>query len=144
MIVGIVFTLIGFMLHIFLVSQAHMYLTTTYGPSLDFQEIRYQLQAYIAFKHIPKSIQKRILIYYDYRFKNKFYREKDILFLFGGEIKQSIAEELCFPYLRNNYLFKILPENLIKSIVSCMMEEIFLKDDVISRNDQNRGLVSWI
>ncbi|XP_070501527.1 potassium/sodium hyperpolarization-activated cyclic nucleotide-gated channel 4-like [Chironomus tepperi] len=139
MTVGIVFTLIGFALHIWLVSEAYMYLTTSFGPCLGFQEIRYQLRAYIAFKHIPKSIQSRILSYYDFNFKDKFYSQEQILILLGVELRQSIAIEICQEHLWKNYLFKILPENLLKSIASCMVEETYLQNDIISRNDYNGG-----
>lgn len=141
MTVGIVFTLIGFALHIWLVSEAYMYLTTSFGPYLGFQEIRYKLRAYIAFKHIPKSIQSRILSYYDFGFKDKFYPKEQILTLLGGELRQSIAIEICQEHLWNNDLFKILPENLLNPIASYMVEEIYLQDDIISRNDYNREQV---
>lgn len=141
MIVGIVFTLIGFALHIWLVSEAYMYLSTSFSPYLGFQEIRYQLRAYIAFKHIPKSIQSRILSYYDFSFKDKFYSREEISTLFGEELRQSIAIEICQEQLWKNYLFKILPENLLKPIAICMMEETYLQNDIISRNDYNRGQV---
>ncbi|KAL7052851.1 hypothetical protein ACKWTF_005035 [Chironomus riparius] len=139
MTVGIIFTLIGFSLHIWLVSEAYMYLTTSYGPCLGFQEIRYQLGAYIAFKHIPKSIQLRILSYYDFSFKDKFYSKEQISTLLGGELRQSIAIEICQEHLWNSYIFKTLPENLLKPIASCMVEETYLQNDIISRNDFNHG-----
>lgn len=118
-----------------------MYLKTSNGPSLVFEEIRYELQAYIAFKRIPKSIRTRILTFYDYSFKNKFYRKEELHDLMGSGIKKMITTEKCLPYLKRNRLFQIIPIEMLRALAGCLRESLYLKNDVISRNDQHRGQV---
>lgn len=44
-----------------------------------YKEIINQIDAYARQKQLPLQMKNRILEYYDYRFKNNFFREKNIL-----------------------------------------------------------------
>lgn len=119
-----------------------MYLRTSFGPSIYFHENRYHLKEFIAFKNVPKNVQQRILTFYDYFFNNKFFRRNYIKnVVFGSEMRNMIAVETCVGALKENYLFKNLPENLIISIALVLVEVIYLENDVIIRNDRHRGEV---
>ena len=142
MIVGIIFTLIGFILHIWLVSEAYMYLKTAYGPSIRFQEIRYQMRMYIRFRRLPKTVQQRILAFYDFSFNGKFFRKREINELMGSSLKHLVTKEKCQQLLIDNYFFKQLPEELLSLIVDCMSESCFLRNDVICKVDSSRSQVN--
>lgn len=143
MLVGIVFTLFGFVLHIWLVSQAYMYLRTAYGPSVQFQENRYQMRTFMSFKRISKSIQKRVLEFYDFSFKGKFFRQKQVDELLGSELRNLVTIETCEKLLRGNYIFKRLPEDLLHAVAYCLEEVVFLRNDVICKIDSSRSQVSF-
>ncbi|KAG5677644.1 hypothetical protein PVAND_007385 [Polypedilum vanderplanki] len=137
--IAIIFTLIGCVANYWLVSEALMYLTTASGPTVCFQEFQYELMEYVAFKKIPKSTQLRILNYFDFIFKGKFYRMSEMYALNKGQLKHLITNETCQQHLMRNYLFKMLPDGLLHSIASCMRETIYLRNDVICRIDRHRG-----
>lgn len=134
-------TIVGFMLHIWLISKVYLHLRTSYGPSVRFQEMRWELQEYVAFKHIPKRVQKRILTYYDYCFKDEFFRKKEIEGLLGRDLMHIIAKETTEELLKRHFLFELLPANLLHSIAIAMSEVVFLRNDVICRFDRNVGKV---
>lgn len=119
-----------------------MYLRTTYGPSVHFQEIRYELKEYVAFKHVPNDIQKRILDYYDYCYKSQFFRGNEIYGFLESDLKLMIAKETTEQLLIRHRLFTLLPPDLLHSIALAMSEAVYLKDDVICRNDSHKGQVS--
>lgn len=50
-----------------------------------FQEIINELKAYIRQKQLVPHMKKRLLAYYHYRFKNSYFREKQILSNLSGE-----------------------------------------------------------
>ncbi|CAO1350321.1 unnamed protein product [Diamesa serratosioi] len=142
MVIGITFTLIGFVLLIYLMAIAYMYLRTAYAPKVRFQEIRYQMQEYMAFKHLSSSIQSRILTYFDFTFQKNYYRKSEIKELLSDELTQLISNETTLKLIEGIYFFKMLPKEVLISIVDCMTEQIFLKNDVIWRQNAIQGKMS--
>lgn len=141
MAVGIFFTLIGIILNILLISEAYMYFKTAYGPYIRFQEIRYQIRMYIRFKRLSKTVQQRILAFYDFSFRGKFFRKREINELIGSLLKNMMIIDTCKEMLRENYLFKQLPDEILNSIAYCMSEVLFLRNDVICKVDSTRPQV---
>lgn len=139
--IGIIFTLIGFGFKIWLIAQAYMCLRTIYGPSVRFQEIRFQLQKFLLFKRISKSIQERVLKFYDFLFNGNFYRKKEINEFLGNELSYLVTKETCSDLLQNNYFFRSLPAEHLSAIASCMLEVFFLSNDVICKVDSTRSQV---
>lgn len=144
MTIGVILTIIGFILHIWLVSEAYMYLRTNYGPSVRFQEIRYQMRKYMAFKRLSPSIQKRIMSFYDFSFNGNFFRKREINEMLGHGLRNSVTMETCKQLLVENYFFKQLPEELLNSMANCMTEMVFLCNDVICKADSTRAQVDSI
>lgn len=141
MIVGVTFTLIGFGFKIWLIAQAYMCLRTIYGPSVRFQEIRFQMRKFLIFKRITKSIQTRVLKFYDFSFNGNFYRKREIHELLGNELSFLVTKETCEDLLHENYFFKDLPGEHLTAIASCMSEVFFLSNDVICKVDSMRSQV---
>lgn len=134
-------TIVGFILHIWLIAKVYLYLRASYGPSYRFQELRYQLKEYVAFKHVPKHTRKRILAFYDFSYNGNFFRKKEIDGLLSSDLKHMIVKETIKKLLKQHHLFMLLPSNLLHSIAIAMSEEVFLRNDVICRNDRTRGQV---
>lgn len=119
-----------------------MYLRTTYGPSVHFQEIRLELKEYVAHKHVPNDTQKRILDYYDYCYKSQYFRGNEIYGFLESDLQLMIAKETAENLLMKHEIFSLIPSNLLHSIAHAMSEAVYLQNDVISRNDSHKGQVS--
>jgi hypothetical protein len=143
MIVSIIFTLIGYVMHIWFIAEACMLIKAAAGPTERFFKIRHNLNEYMIFKELPLNTRKRIMTYYEYNFKNKFYHNREIVGSLGCNLKSMIAMEMCGKLLSENYVFKLLPNTLLHAIATSMSEKVYLKNDVISHNDQQhlRGQV---
>jgi len=131
---GIVYTLIGFILHVYLLSQAYIYLKS-YSTYDRFQELRYQLQQYFAFKHLSNPIQRRILTFYDFCFRRKFFRRREIHESLGNKFRHLVSMDLCEHLLKENYFFRILPADKIQDIAGHMSDGIYLENDVVCKGD---------
>jgi hypothetical protein len=140
---AIIFTIIGFVLHIWLVSQAYMYLKTSYGPAVYFQELRHQLKKYMSFKRLSKSIQRRILTFYDFSFNGNFFRKREINESLSSELQRLVKMETCQQLLRANYFFKRLPDELLNSIADGLSEVVFLCNDVVCKVDEMKAQVGF-
>lgn len=141
MTVAIAYTLIGFVVHIWLVSKAYMLLRTVKSTKIRFQEIRYQLRTFMAFKGLSIAIQQRILTFFDFSFHGKYFRKREINELLGHGLRQLVTLETCKRQLTRNYIFKQLTEELIGPIANGLTEAVYLKNDVIGKVESARTQV---
>jgi hypothetical protein len=144
MTVGVIFTLIGFILHIWLVAEAYMYLRTTYGTSVRFHETRYQMRKFMAFKRLPVTVQQRILTFYDFSFKGNLYRVPEIDAIIGNEQQKTVTMETYIHLLWENYFFQQLPDDILNSLANCMVRTVYLANDVICKVDSARRAQVWL
>lgn len=135
------YTIVGFIFYIWLVSKAYTYYTTTYSPSIRFQEVRYELKKFATAKHVSPSIRERILNYCDFCYKDKHFRRKEIYKLLQNDVKLLIAEDTSGKLLMQHDLFNILPPNLLRLLSMVMSEAVYMKNDIICRNDNHKGQV---
>lgn len=143
MTVAIVFTLIGFVVHIWLVSKAYMLLRTIYSTTIRFQEIRYQMRTFMAFRGLSTAVQQRILTFYDFSFNGNYYRKREINDLLGTELRQFVTLETCKQLVKENFIFKQLNEELIGALANCLTESVYLKNDVIGKVESARTQVKF-
>jgi hypothetical protein len=141
MTVGVTLTVIGFMLHIWLISETYAYLRTTCGTSVRFHEMRYQMRKFFAFKRLSNVVQDRILTFYDFSFDGNFFRRQIIDEMLGTELQHSIRSETCRHMIQGNYFFQQLPDEILDSIANCMSEEVFLRNDVVCIGESARAQV---
>lgn len=140
MTVAVILTVLGFILHIWLIAEGYMIVRTYNRPAVRFQEVRFQLKRFMTFKCLPKSIQQRIITFYDFSFNGKFIRKQEINKLLGGELKRSVSAETTRQLLTGNYFFKQLPDELLNSMAYCMTEVVFLCNDVIGNGQVQASL----
>jgi hypothetical protein len=145
MTVGVIFTVIGFIVHIWLVAAAYMYLRTTCGTSVRFHEIRCQMRKFMGFKRLPTTVQQRILSFYDFSFNGNHYRVHDINVVLGKEQLQSVTAETYSRLLRVNYFFQQFPDEILNSIANCMTRTVYLANDVVCKvNSAQRAQVCFL
>ena len=136
-------TSVGFIFNIWLVSVTFAYMKTCQGPSEKFQEVRSELKEYVAFKRIPEKTQKRILNFYDFSYKCKFFRQKEVDELLESHLRNMISKETSERLLLKQKLFSQLPLDVLHSIAMALSETIYLKNDVISSNNHHKGQVKY-
>ncbi|EFN84743.1 potassium/sodium hyperpolarization-activated cyclic nucleotide-gated channel 4 [Harpegnathos saltator] len=96
-----------------------------------FQEITNELKAYTRQKQLVPHMKKRLLAYYHYRFKNSYFREKQILSNLSETLREEIALESCRRLIENVAIFKNLPRHVLQSIVKTLKFELYLPNEVI-------------
>ncbi|CAD1469821.1 unnamed protein product, partial [Heterotrigona itama] len=101
------------------------------ASKLKFQEIINQLSAYTCQKQLPAHMKTRLLAYYYYRFRNSYFREKNILYNLSEQLRQEIAFQSSHRLVQNVAIFKELPKSVLRSIVKNLKFELYLPNDVI-------------
>ncbi|XP_018331121.1 potassium/sodium hyperpolarization-activated cyclic nucleotide-gated channel 1-like [Agrilus planipennis] len=103
------------------------------SPAYKYTETLKQLKEYMSHKHLPVYMQRRVLDYYEFRFQNTYFKEKDILNTISNHLRQEVTMHSCGKLVENVTFFKNLPIALLVRIVSCLDTEIYLANDIISK-----------
>ncbi|XP_035723457.1 potassium/sodium hyperpolarization-activated cyclic nucleotide-gated channel 1-like [Vespa mandarinia] len=98
-----------------------------------YNEIINQIGAYARQKQLSLQMKNRILEYYNHRFKNSFFHEKNILNNLSERLRDEIAMHSCRQLVENVKLFKNIPQDVLKSIVKSLKFELYLQNDIIIR-----------
>ncbi|XP_033331494.2 potassium/sodium hyperpolarization-activated cyclic nucleotide-gated channel 1 [Megalopta genalis] len=128
---NLLLTFIGFMGFVYSITQLAALLTTFHITIKRQLKIMQQLEEYMRYKELPQALQRRLLVYYMYRNKKRFERNKKII----DEVSPYLREELILHnYLRlvsNVALFKHLPECVVAQLTSALRSEIYMSGDKI-------------
>ncbi|XP_015589234.1 potassium/sodium hyperpolarization-activated cyclic nucleotide-gated channel 1 [Cephus cinctus] len=100
-------------------------------PEAKFQEIINQLSAYIWQKQLPPYMKKRLLLYYRFRFRKSYFRERMILSSLPDQLRQEIVLYSCQRLVENVAIFQNLPQDVLTSIVTNLKLELYLPNDII-------------
>lgn len=95
-----------------------------------------QVKRYMRHRQLPRSTQRRIVAYYEFRFQHQYFRESEILNTLSTQMRQEIGMHACRKLVENVTFFNNLPFLLLARIVTLLKSEIFLTNDVIVRVNQ--------
>ncbi|XP_076385220.1 potassium/sodium hyperpolarization-activated cyclic nucleotide-gated channel 1 isoform X2 [Megachile rotundata] len=130
-ILNLILTVLGFIGIIYLLTQFFQLLTTFHITIKRHLKIIQQLQEYMRYKELPYFLQRRLLIFYHYRNKRGFERDKKII----NEVSPYLREELILHnYLRlisSVKLFNHLPKSVMAQLTGALRSEIFMTGDEI-------------
>ncbi|XP_076684855.1 potassium/sodium hyperpolarization-activated cyclic nucleotide-gated channel 1 [Andrena cerasifolii] len=130
-ILNLILTVVGFLGFIYLLIQFSQLMTTFHITIKRHLKIIQQLQEYMRYKELPRSLQNRLLTFYHYRNKKHFQRNKDII----NEVSPYLRVELVlhtYQRLINSVdLFKHLPEPVVVQVTAAVRSEIFMAGDEI-------------
>ncbi|KAJ9575889.1 hypothetical protein L9F63_007201, partial [Diploptera punctata] len=96
-----------------------------------YQSMEQELREFMKHNRLPMDLQKRILMYYDFRFRKRYFREQEILETLTGQLSEDIVMYNCRKLVENVDFLKDLPIDLLLRIVAHLKSEIYLTDDVI-------------
>lgn len=96
-----------------------------------YSQIINQLQHYMRHKQLPLHIQKKLLLYYEYRFEKAYFRESRITNMLPEIILRQINLYSFRKLLGSVTILRILPPNVINKVITKLKTEIFLPNDII-------------
>ncbi|XP_076662351.1 potassium/sodium hyperpolarization-activated cyclic nucleotide-gated channel 1 [Halictus rubicundus] len=131
MILNLFLTILGFIGFVFSITQFSHLLTTFHITIKRHLKIIQQLQEYMRYKELPQALQRRLLVYYMYRNKKRFERNKKII----EEVSPYLRKELILHnYMRlvsKVKLFKNLPERVVALLTGSVRSEIYMSGDKV-------------
>lgn len=89
MVVGILTLLFGKILMAYYVIKAFSIFKSWISAETKYDEIMNQVGEYMKYKQLPLSMQKRLGVYYNYRFRKSYFREDAITNTLSGKKNQT-------------------------------------------------------
>lgn len=100
---------------------------------IKYDEMIQAVRTYMFHKDLPKSLQKKILIFYEFRFQGRLYREHDILKTISEPLRNEITNFLCSKLLTGHgSIFSKLPADVVTQLCAVMKLKIYLSNDVVA------------
>lgn len=90
-----------------------------------------QLTDYMVFKCLPKTLQRKIQLYINYKFYEHYFNEQAILNTINEQIKQDINLHYCKKLVMNVPLFQDLPIAFINTIIFSLTQILYMPGEVI-------------
>lgn len=101
------------------------------SSKLRYDEVMVQLNKYASCNHLPSTTRAKLKNNYDYRFRKRFFNEREILQTISTPLRQQIMIHNTRQLVENSAFFENLPSFLTLRIISILSVELYLEDDVI-------------
>ncbi|KAI4455004.1 i[[h]] channel isoform e [Holotrichia oblita] len=99
--------------------------------NIKYNSIMNQLKQYMRHKQVPIPMQKRLLDYYKYRFRETYFRENTIFPTISERLRKDMNTYICMNLIKCVPILKDLPPLFRANIVPCLRPEVFLPNDII-------------
>ncbi|KAK6629747.1 hypothetical protein RUM43_003565 [Polyplax serrata] len=101
---------------------------------VQYEEMIQEVHKFLIQENLPKHIHNKVVKYFEFRYRHRYFREKIILETLSPPLRQEIANSLCMDLLLgNNSIFKGIPQDLANALCLKLKFEVYLSGDVLSR-----------
>ncbi|KAI4467535.1 i[[h]] channel isoform e [Holotrichia oblita] len=104
---------------------------TANASESKYEELMRQLYHYLKFKRMPLHIHMRLQMYYEYRFRKRYFREQSIMATLSEHLRYEIKLCTSSHLIGKVAIFKGLSRNVVGSIIGGLNLDIYLANDVI-------------
>lgn len=101
------------------------------SSKLRYDEMMVQLNKYTSCNRLPSSTRAKLKNNYDYRFRKRYFNEREILQAISTTLRQQIMIHNTRQLVENSPFFENLPSFLTLRIISILSIELYLEYDVI-------------
>lgn len=98
---------------------------------VKFEEVMTELQEYMLAKQLPVDLKRRLISYYRYKYQNVFFNEVFIRTVLSDNLKREIDVFLRKSLIKQVSIFSQIPARTVKQIVTHLVPEIYLPNDMI-------------
>ncbi|XP_076118881.1 potassium/sodium hyperpolarization-activated cyclic nucleotide-gated channel 3 [Alosa pseudoharengus] len=125
----------GALMYAIMVANAAAMMSNVDAPSKVYKNKLNHLDDYMTYRKLPKDLRKRMHDYYQARYGGKWFDEREILSLLSKSLKEEILNVLCASMLERTPMFQDRDSSFINAILLELRYEVFLKGDVIVRQN---------
>ncbi|KAL3267090.1 hypothetical protein HHI36_011230 [Cryptolaemus montrouzieri] len=109
-----------------------------------YEELIYQVSEYVRSKHLSENLRKRLILYYEYKFQKRFFKEEEILATLSEHLRCEVFLHTCRNILERVPLFQGMSKGVIGSVIGYLKREIYLPNDVVIKYGEPLTKMFWI
>ncbi|KAK9869463.1 hypothetical protein WA026_003218 [Henosepilachna vigintioctopunctata] len=109
-----------------------------------YQELLYQVPDYVRSKNLSEELKKRLILYYEYKFQRRYFKEEEILSTLSEHLRCEVLLYTCKPILQRVPLLQGLSKGVIGSIIGYLKKEIYLPNDVVIKHGEPMTKMFWV
>ncbi|XP_050461211.1 potassium/sodium hyperpolarization-activated cyclic nucleotide-gated channel 1-like isoform X3 [Cataglyphis hispanica] len=128
---NLILSIFGFLGFVYLLARMMQLMSTFHSINKRHLKLIQQLQQYMKHKELSHSLQRRLLIYYNYRNKKGFERDKIIINHVSPYLREKLLLHNYIRLLNNVRLFGHLPQIVIRKLIGAVYSEIFMPNDAL-------------
>jgi Cyclic nucleotide-binding domain len=128
---SIILTIVGRIGLFFTFAYIWVMLQGMMSSKLRYDEMMVQINKYTSCHHLPPTTRIKLKNNYDYRFRKRYFNEREILRTISWPLRQQIMIHNTQQLVENSPFFENLPSHLIMRIIASLSIELYLKDDII-------------
>ncbi|KAF5277204.1 hypothetical protein FQR65_LT03910 [Abscondita terminalis] len=103
-------------------------------------ELLSQLRTYIRKHNLPLGIQKKLVMFFEHRYQNNYYKETAILNTLSEHLRLEIYLCRAKAFVEKVDLLKHVPSTTVGLLLCYMKPEIFLPNDLIWKTDVDEAV----
>ncbi|XP_021960704.1 potassium/sodium hyperpolarization-activated cyclic nucleotide-gated channel 1 [Folsomia candida] len=140
-IVFIFCSLIGFSFYGTYISILGSVVEALDSPEKTWMEMMTETKGYMRFAAIRPKLRGRMKLYYEQRYRRKFFHEGDILQSVNDVLRNEVLMFNCRHLLENAPIFREVPTAFLKRIVQKLRFEVYLPEDkIITYGEEGRSM----
>ncbi|XP_049825923.1 potassium/sodium hyperpolarization-activated cyclic nucleotide-gated channel 2-like [Aethina tumida] len=143
-IMSIICVVLGQMLHLFLAVIFLSCWFTNINTKLDFYVTINQMEAYIEQKRFPPDLKKKLLDYYNYKFKRRYFKENKIKNLLNNNLRNEIETFICRQFVHSVPLLMKLDTSDVNNLMKKMHLDIYMPMDKICQYGERATHIYFI
>ncbi|GJQ77000.1 hypothetical protein Trydic_g15195 [Trypoxylus dichotomus] len=123
-------------LYISYITAVILQLSMTYKMSESmYDEMIYQLFQYTKAKKLPTRLRIRLQLYYEARFREKYFREHTILSTLSEHLRYEIMYCNCSQFIQTAWFFEDVPKAIVGHVIASLNSTILITNEVIFSED---------
>ncbi|XP_044260820.1 potassium/sodium hyperpolarization-activated cyclic nucleotide-gated channel 1-like [Tribolium madens] len=137
-------TMNGMMFYIGMVAKVLQMFGVANIAENRYEELNWQVKQYMTKKKFPGALKRRIVLYYDYKYGNKFFSEQEILDSLTERLRMEVLLYSCRNLITEVKIFKGLSKSAVGCILALLKQEIYLPGEMIMSAEEESDSIYFI
>ncbi|XP_046753333.1 potassium/sodium hyperpolarization-activated cyclic nucleotide-gated channel 2-like [Diprion similis] len=143
-IVTCVLLILGALYQFYIIVVILQWVESENAPETKYQQVRNSLKLYIRKKQVPPSLERKLLEYNEYLFREKYFKENATVSSFSDHLKDEIVMHTCRQLMDSVSILWNVPKLLVASIITALKPEIFLRNEIVFKCDDDGNCMYFI
>lgn len=101
-----------------------------------YDKMTFQLFQYTKAKKLPDRLRVRLRLYYEARFREKFFKEASILSTLSEHLRYEIIYYNCKRFIQTTWFFEHLPKAIVGHVIASMSSTVLITNELVFSEEE--------